>query len=143
MFKNYIAVWNFHQCEWSLGNSLHSVNFTPMMNCTTGQSFSNGDWENGSKYFFSETTDLFSFMYGFVDRCLSICPFSFNHCVVCSSLIYGFWLPHWYLQTLLKPAQYINDQFMALTNVIIYMSTSNAILILIRKLSWNVPWMDM
>jgi hypothetical protein len=28
----------------------------------------------------------------FVDRCLSFCPFSFDHCVVCSS-IYGFWLP--------------------------------------------------
>ena len=35
----------------------------------------------------------------FVDRCLSFCPFSFGHCVVCSS-IYGFWLPFWYLQTL-------------------------------------------
>ena len=36
----------------------------------------------------------------FVDRCLSFCLFSFGHCVVCSS-IYGFWLPLWYLQTLL------------------------------------------
>ena len=26
----------------------------------------------------------------FVDRCLSFCPFSFGHCVVCSSSIYGF-----------------------------------------------------
>jgi hypothetical protein len=26
---------------------------------------------------------------------------SFDHCVVCSSSIYGFWLPLWYLQTLL------------------------------------------
>jgi predicted nucleic acid-binding Zn ribbon protein len=26
---------------------------------------------------------------------------SFGHCVVCSSSIYGFWLPLWYLQTLL------------------------------------------
>ena len=25
-----------------------------------------------------------------VDRCLSFCTFSFGHCVVCSSLIYGF-----------------------------------------------------
>ena len=31
---------------------------------------------------------------------LSFCTFSFGHCVVCS-LIYRFWLPHWYLQTLL------------------------------------------
>ena len=38
----------------------------------------------------------------FVDRCLSFCSFSFGHCVVCSSSIYGFWLPLWYLQTLLK-----------------------------------------
>ena len=37
----------------------------------------------------------------FVDRCLSCCIFSFGHCVVCSSSIYGFWLPLWYLQTLL------------------------------------------
>ena len=26
---------------------------------------------------------------------------SFSHCVVCYSSIYGFWLPLWYLQTLL------------------------------------------
>jgi hypothetical protein len=26
----------------------------------------------------------------FVDRCLSFCTFSFCHCVVCSSSIYGF-----------------------------------------------------
>ena len=38
----------------------------------------------------------------FVDRCLYFCTFSFDHCVVCSSLIYEFWLPLWYLQTLLK-----------------------------------------
>ena len=29
----------------------------------------------------------------FVDRCLPFCTFSFRHCVVCSSSIYGFWLP--------------------------------------------------
>jgi len=37
----------------------------------------------------------------FVDRCLSFCPLSFGHCGVCPSSIYGFWLPLWYLQTLL------------------------------------------
>jgi hypothetical protein len=36
----------------------------------------------------------------FVDRCLSFCTFPFGHCVVCSSSIYGFWLPLWYLQAL-------------------------------------------
>jgi hypothetical protein len=37
----------------------------------------------------------------FVDRCLSFCIFSFGHCVVYSSSIYGFRLPLWILQTLL------------------------------------------
>ena len=41
----------------------------------------------------------------FVDRCLSFCTFSFGHCVVCSSSIYGFWLPLWYLQNLLKQSK--------------------------------------
>ena len=38
-----------------------------------------------------------------VDSCLSVCTFSFGHCFVCSSSIYGFWLPLCYLQTLLDP----------------------------------------
>jgi hypothetical protein len=34
----------------------------------------------------------------FVDHCLSFCPFFFfGHCIFCPSLIYGFWLPLWYL----------------------------------------------
>ena len=37
----------------------------------------------------------------FIDRCLFFCTFSFDHCVVFSSLIYEFWLPLWYLQSLL------------------------------------------
>ena len=36
---------------------------------------------------------------------LSFCTFSFGHCVVCSSSIYGFRIPLWYLQALL-----INDK---------------------------------
>jgi hypothetical protein len=36
----------------------------------------------------------------FVDCCLSFFPFSFGHCVVCSSSINGFWLPLWYRQAL-------------------------------------------
>jgi hypothetical protein len=31
-----------------------------------------------------------------------VCPFSVDHCIVCPSLIYGFLLPLWYLQTFLK-----------------------------------------
>ena len=29
----------------------------------------------------------------FLDLCLPFCTYSFGHCVVCSSSIYGFWLP--------------------------------------------------
>jgi len=32
----------------------------------------------------------------FVDHCLSFCTFSFGYCFVCSTSIYGFWLPLWY-----------------------------------------------
>ena len=35
------------------------------------------------------TQSLVLYVY-FVDRCLSFCNFSFGHCVVCSSSIYGF-----------------------------------------------------
>ena len=38
----------------------------------------------------------------FVDRCFFFCTFSFGHYVVCSSSIYWFWLPLWYLQTILN-----------------------------------------
>ena len=38
----------------------------------------------------------------FVNRCLFVCTFSFGHCVVCSSSTCWFWLPLWYLQTLLN-----------------------------------------
>ena len=43
------------------------------------------------------------------------CPFSFGHCVVCSSSIYGLWLPLWYPQTCLPPWSH------ALYNVILCM----------------------
>ena len=38
----------------------------------------------------------------FVFRCLSFCPFSLGHYVVCPFSMYGFWLPHLYLQTHLQ-----------------------------------------
>jgi hypothetical protein len=36
-------------------------------------------------------------VYCFVDSCLSLFPFSFGHCIVCPSPIYGFWLLLWNL----------------------------------------------
>ena len=44
----------------------------------------------------------------FVDGCLSFCPFSFRHLVVCSSSIYGFWLPLLFIQTFLVYQIHIN-----------------------------------
>ena len=44
----------------------------------------------------------------FVDRCLSFGTFSFDHCVVCSSSMYGFWLTLSYLQTLLSDARRVH-----------------------------------
>jgi hypothetical protein len=46
----------------------------------------------------------------FVDRCLSFCTFSFGHCVVCSSSIYAFRLPLWYLQTLVRENRRENQE---------------------------------
>ena len=39
------------------------------------------------------TTRSLALCVGFVHRCLFFCSFSFGHCVVCSSFIYGLWLP--------------------------------------------------
>jgi hypothetical protein len=38
----------------------------------------------------------------FVFRCFFFCPFSLGNCVVCPFSMYGFWLPHLYLQTHLQ-----------------------------------------
>ena len=51
----------------------------------------------------------------FVDRCLSFCTFSFGHCVVCPSSMYGCWKPSWYLQTILIPP--INHKSLPFQNV--------------------------
>jgi hypothetical protein len=45
----------------------------------------------------------------FVDCCLYFCTFSFGHCFVCSSSIYGLWLPLWYLQTPLLDPKLIQE----------------------------------
>ena len=34
--------------------------------------------------------------------CVMFCRSLFGHCVVCPSSIYGFWLPLWYIQTLIQ-----------------------------------------
>jgi hypothetical protein len=55
----------------------------------------------------------------FVDRCLSFSIFSFGHCAICSSSIYGLWLLLWYLQTLLRhdPGQVHNRRKVQTTQI--------------------------
>jgi len=67
----------------------------------------------------------------FVYRCLSFCTFSFGHYVVCSSSIYGFWLPLWYLQTLLS---------MLCTNQLKYITNYMNFVFLFQGLSDRVFW---
>jgi hypothetical protein len=39
---------------------------------------------------------------------LLIVVYAFDHCIVCTSTIYGFWLPLWYLQTFLRQSHFHN-----------------------------------
>ena len=56
----------------------------------------------------------------FVDRCLFFCTFSFGHCVFCSSSIYGFWLPLWYLHTLLTRLLIITFGFLKPLSYVVF-----------------------
>ena len=53
------------------------------------------------RFFFQYSMCLLFSVLCFVDNCLTYCPFSLGHCIVCSSM-YGFWLPLWYLQAFQK-----------------------------------------
>ena len=57
--------------------------------------------EFNSVFIWTHVTRPFALYICFVDHCFSFCTFSFRHCDV-SSLIYGFWLHFWFLQTLLS-----------------------------------------
>jgi hypothetical protein len=69
----------------------------------------------------------------FVDRCLSFCTFPFGHCVVCSSSIYGFWLPLWYLQTRLIKATFSGFQEWPLYTDLTVYHTVGTLLIFNKK----------
>ena len=43
------------------------------------------------------------YLFGTFELLFVLLPFSFCHCIVCPSSIYGFWLPLWYLQASLCP----------------------------------------
>ena len=52
-------------------------------------------------FYWGSFYSIFSFMCMFCRSLFVLSYFSFGHCVVCPSSIYGFWLPLWYLQALL------------------------------------------
>ena len=55
-----------------------------------------------------------------------------GHCVVCSSSIYWFWLPHWYLQTLIGLAAVLYFHIIFKTTQVTYMSS-------VSRLPWWSP----
>ena len=56
-------------------------------------------WFTASDYLISIFWPLYCLFF-FDLRFLIISLVSFDHCIVCSSVIYGFWLSHWYLLTI-------------------------------------------
>ena len=76
----------------------------------------------------------------FVDRCLPFCTFSFDHYVVCSSSICGFWLPLWYLQTLPCSTFFVNKKskmsriFLSMCDVKIFLTFTSPNMVLLWQL---------
>jgi hypothetical protein len=66
-----------------------------------GTSYPSGALEFIPGFYWGSFYSIFSFMCMFCRSLFVLSYFSFGHCVVCSSLIYGFLLPLWYLQALL------------------------------------------
>ena len=52
-------------------------------------------YSSRSTWVHSMCYSIFSFMCMFCRSLFVLCTFSFGHCVICSSSIYGFWLPLW------------------------------------------------
>jgi hypothetical protein len=52
-------------------------------------------YSSRSTWLHSMCYSIFSFMCMFCRSLFVLCTFSFGHCVICSSSIYGFWLPLW------------------------------------------------
>jgi hypothetical protein len=77
--------------------------WTLKVGATSGEEIANpsGAPEFTPGFSWGSCYSIFSFMCMFCRSLFVLLYFFFGHCVVCSS-IYGFWLPLWYLQTLLK-----------------------------------------
>jgi hypothetical protein len=80
------------KCSGMVSSSC-STSDTRLVNPATNPVLSQ-EWGKDREVFTTRGTFVTLVLYVcFVDRCLSFGTFSFGHCVVCSSSIYGFWLP--------------------------------------------------
>ena len=71
----------------------------------------------------------------FVDRCMSVCPCSFGHYVVCSSSIYRFWLPLCYLQTLHTNLYNLKLEWLLKSGNNSWMATGKMLILLISDIT--------
>jgi hypothetical protein len=128
----------------SLFITYHRVcNYINSMGATTAcgaPEFSPGFWW-GSLY------SIFSFICMLCRSLYVICTFSVGHCVVCSSAIYGLWLPLWYRQVLLAPMdiRFTNCLMHAVCNMHILSIVYNLVNrpLNATKMDNNVPFISM
>jgi hypothetical protein len=71
----------------------------------------------------------------FVDRCMSVCPCSFGHYVVCSSSINRFWLPLCYLQTLHTNLYNLKLEWLLKSGNNSWMATGKMLILLISDIT--------
>jgi hypothetical protein len=103
-------------------------------NCGTGSAYSSDDPEFTSVFSGVRVTWSLVLCVCFVDRYLSYCPFSFGHCVVFPSSIYGLWLPFGIFKLFLRDITLPSRKLMALYEILeieIYIDIKNL-------LSWFV-----
>ena len=103
-------------------------------NCGTGGAYSSDDPEFTSVFSGVRVTWSLVLCGRFVDRYLSYCPFSFGHCVVFPSSIYGLWLPFGIFKLFLRDITLPSRKLMALYEILeieIYIDIKNL-------LSWFV-----
>ena len=74
--------------------------------------------------------DLDFSMYCFVDHFLSLCLFSFDHCIFCHSSVYNFWLLIWYTKVALNTKNQIksNQTFLIKETCILNMIETKVLL---------------
>jgi hypothetical protein len=74
--------------------------------------------------------DLDFSMYCFVDHLLSLCLFSFDHCIFCHSSVYSFWLLIWYTKVALNTKNQIksNQTFLIKETCILNMIETKVLL---------------